>query len=105
MRTLHVILERGFAGLEASVELDGRELLRSESLPSDMMKGFSAQVDAPLEDLDSNEPPQVLAVSLPGPALRLEVPLPVAGEDLWVVVRRTAEGLVSEVGTEPRGYM
>jgi len=105
VRILHVILERGFSGLEAWVELDGREVFRREALPSDLMKGFSAQVDLPLDSAGESPHRQLLVVGLPRADLRLEIPLPSEGDELWVVVRRTPAGLVSEIGTEPRGYM
>ena len=105
MRILHVILEQGFSGLEACVELDGQEVLRSDALPSDFMKGFSAQVDVPLGTPGGSGEEQRLVVDLPRADLRLEIPIPTEGDELWVVVRRTPAGLVSEIGSEPRGYM
>jgi len=105
MRILHVILEQGFSGLEACVELDGQEVFRSDALPSDLMKGFSAQVDVPLDTPRASGEDHRLVVDLPRAELRIEIPIPVEGDELWVVVRRTPAGLMSEIGTEPRGYM
>ena len=105
VRILHVILERGFSGLEACVELDGLEVFRSDALPSDMMRGFSAQVDLPLDPPGASQDAPVLSVVLPRAGLRLEIPIPAGGGDLWVAVQRTPAGLMSEIGTEPRGYM
>jgi hypothetical protein len=105
VRILHIILERGFSGLEACVELDGRDVFRSDALPSDLMKGFSAQVDVPLDPPGHSGTEQHLVVDLPRADLRLEIPIPTEGDELWVVVRRTPDGLVSEIGTEPRGYI
>jgi hypothetical protein len=105
MRILHVILEQGFSGLEACVQLDGQEVLRSDALPSDLMKGFSAQVDVPLDPPGGSGTEQHLVVDLPRADLRLEIPIPAEGDELWVVIRKTPAGLVSEIGTEPRGYM
>jgi hypothetical protein len=101
-----VILERGFSGEAACVELGEREIFRSEALPPDLMKGFSAEVEAPLDAGVEPEPdPPRVVVSLPARGLRLEVPLPSRDADLWVVVRLTPRGLVSEIDTHPRGYM
>lgn len=105
MPTLHVILERGFAGEAACVELDRREIFRSEALPSDLMKGFSAEVEVPLGPENPPVGPPVVVVTLPARNLRLEVRLPPPAGDLWVVVHRTPEGLVSEIDTTPRGYL
>lgn len=101
MRTLHLFLERGFSGEAAVVELQGREVFRSHSLPSDLMMGFSAQVDVPLDGAGASE----AAVELPRLGERHVIPLPPGTADLWVAVRRTPEGMTHEVGTEPRGYL
>lgn len=100
MRTLHLVLERGFTGESLVVLLAGREVYRSEGLPSDLARGFSAQVDVPLSE---DDPPHV-TLFLPDRGIREEIPIPGDGEAVWLVARLTPGRIVHRRAEVPPGY-
>ncbi len=100
MRTLHVVLERGFTGESLVVLVGGREVYRSGGLPSDLARGFSAQVDVPLTEDD----PLQVTLFLPDRGIREEILLPGDGEAVWLVARLTPTGIVHRLAEVPPGY-